>query len=145
MPVTLKPRSKPAEPAPHGVVHTAGKQEDFAAAAIELAADFGWTGDDPELVGNDIAVEDARGFILKSLHEAHNAGALEKGAPAPEVVCGHLGLSDPKDLALAKVALDAAFTAGKGKPLEAFPIKFSAAKADVTLPISKALEAAQAG
>lgn len=104
--------AKPA-PAPHGFVHSAGKQEDFAAAAVELADKLGWKGQ-PEWVTNDIAVSDAQGFLCKSLHEFFIAGAKGEEQPLPDLVCEHLAIVDAGEWTLLRDALLGAFTAGKG-------------------------------
>jgi hypothetical protein len=138
MPVVLK--KKPPEPSPHGHVQSAGKQEDFFAAGVELAAKLGWSGDDPTMLGNDIAVEDARGFLIKSLHEAFIAGAKSETLTDPHAVCEHLGLEDDADLALVDAALRAALEAGNGVEVTNHPIVHGMVGANLVLPISKAAE-----
>ena len=113
MPEAAKP--KPPAPAPHGYVQSAGKQEDFSSAAVELAESLGWKGE-PDWVANDIAVSDAVGFLRKSLHEFFVAGA--KGSdllPAAGLaVCEHLGLSSDAEKSSVVSALGGAFEAGNG-------------------------------
>jgi len=143
MPVELKPRA-PAE-SPHGFVQSAGKQEDFFGAGCELASVLGWKGDDPTMLGNDIAVEDARAFLIKSLHECFIAGA--KGEPMPDhsLACAHLALSDSADSDAIATAFSAAFEAGKGAELTYHPVTFrDIGKVAAVIEISKALQAADA-
>lgn len=139
MPVVVKP--KPPAPTPHGVVRSAGKQEDFFAAGNELAARLGWDGA-PDLIGNDITVEDARGFLIKTLHEYFIAGATSEERPDPKLAAEHLGLSDAADLDVISAALGGAFESGKGAEVTHHPIVHAVVGASTTLQISKALDAA---
>lgn len=138
MPVVLK--KKPPESSPHGHVQSAGKQEDFFAAGAELAAKLGWSGDDPTMLGNDIAVEDARGFLIKSLHEAFVAGAKGEALTDSIAVCEHLGLEDGADLALVEAAMSAALESGSGVEVTQHPIVYGVVGANLILPISKAAQ-----
>lgn len=67
-------------------------QDAFDAQAVAMCEQLGWTGQaDWEL--NGIQNSDARAFLRKTLHEAHQ-GALNDGRkkPTAEAVCQHLGL-----------------------------------------------------
>jgi hypothetical protein len=142
MPVVLK--KKPPGASPHGHVQSAGKQEDFFAAGVELASKLGWSGDDPSMLGNDIAVEDARAFLIKSLHECFIAGAKGEAQPGHVLACEHLALSDSADFDAIAAAFSAAFEAGKDAPITLHAVSHGVIGAALLLPISTAAEAAQA-
>lgn len=139
MPVELKPKA-PA-PSPHGFVQSAGKQEDFFSIGNELAATLGWKGEDPALLGNDISVEDARGFLVKTAHEYFIAGA--KGEPKPDhaPVCEHLALADASDLAAVESALSAVYESGKGTTVTQHAVVHGVVGANVILKTSDAEKA----
>jgi hypothetical protein len=88
-------------------------QESFAEPAKALASALGWKGA-PDLVGNGVAVRDAERFLQKSLHEAHQAGALGNVCPTGAAACEHLGLTDSADKAAVDAALGVAHESGKG-------------------------------
>jgi hypothetical protein len=118
MPAKAQPPVIPAAPKTH--VHSAGKQEDFAAAGAELAAKLGWDGP-ANYVANEIAVADARGFLTKSLHEAHIAGATD-ALMSFEPIAEHLGITDDGERQLLLKALNGAYESGKGAKLTAHKI-----------------------
>lgn len=77
------------------------EQADYLGDAQELAAAFGWTGDE-KLERDGIRVSDAIGYLQKVAHEKHvalvNPGSFPE--PTAETVCAHLGITDPSDLEL---------------------------------------------
>lgn len=142
MPVELKP--KPPAPSPHGFVQSAGKQEDHFAAGSALAASLGWSGDDPDMLGNGISAEDARGFLTKVLHECFIAGAKGGAIPGHLPACEHLGLSDVVDVSAVESALSAAFKAGKGATVTQHAITHGVVGANVTIDSDKVLKSGKA-
>lgn len=115
MPVKVAPPVKPKPPAQ--IVHVAGKQEDFADVGAALSAQLGWDGPDDHL-GNDIAVADARAYLVKTLHEHFQAGAKGEEQPDVALACEHLALDDEADVAMIAAECGRAFEAGKGATVE---------------------------
>jgi len=115
MPAPSKPRPKP--PVPPNRVDVAGKQEQFQEAGFELAAKLGWNSE-PTDATNDINVEDAQNFLVKSLHEFFQAGAKGEELPNHLPVCAHLGIEDANEQKIIETALAKEFEAGKGTKVE---------------------------
>lgn len=112
-------------------------QEAFAPIGQKLAEALGWKGED-HFVGNGLTVRDARRYITKLLHDAHQAGA--HGKPSPDVrppvdpenprdlriganvyetlsmleeASLHLSVDNPEEQAALSAALSAAYATGK--------------------------------
>lgn len=121
-------------------MQSAGKQEDFFAPANELAAKLGWSGD-PDWELYDIRVEDALGFIIKTMHEHHIAGATGKPQPDYKAVCEHLSVDNDEEQAAIDAALKAAYESGKGVPVTNHPIVYSSPlAANLTLDSTKLVD-----
>lgn len=99
------------------MVNTAGKQEDFAADAADLAAKLGWDGPDHYQI-DGLTVRDARRFIQKTLHEAFVAGALGGEKPDGTAASVHLAVDTPDEVKALSDMLALAFEAGKGATVE---------------------------
>jgi len=122
MPEKAKPRVR--VPAPPTHVQSAGKQEDFQAAGVALAAALGWEGaPDDEL--RDIDVADTQRFIVKTMHEHYIAGAAGEPQPDPLREHGpaeHLGITDDAEKSALTAALSQVFEAGKSAQVTLHPI-----------------------
>jgi hypothetical protein len=95
-----KPRPAPAAPPRASRVFSAKEQEHVTAEAHKLAESLGWQGA-PDLVLHDIAVSDAKGFLVQKFHEIHQAALNEKiDPPTAESICLHLGITDRDDITL---------------------------------------------
>jgi len=108
--------AKPREPAPppKSKRPACAPQEAFELPAVHLADALGWNVPEEhaaqglDCVYNDIRVEDARNYLRKSLHEAHQAGAKGEPMPSTTELCIHLAVDTPdEERALAKAMLDA--------------------------------------
>lgn len=132
------PNRKPA--ATH--VQVAGAQEQFEEAGAALAAELGWEGADEDEL-NDITVADARGFVVKTMHEHFQAAALGKPQPDFKAMCEHLAVDTPEELAAVEAALSEAYEAGHGAELTAHPIVYANVMApNLKIKLSDAEEAA---
>ncbi len=95
-------------------------QEAFTPIGLKLAEALGWKGED-HFVGNGVTVRDARRYITKILHEAHQAGA--KGLPVPEIDAAHLGIDTEDEIKALESALAAAHATGKDAVKSEVPVK----------------------
>lgn len=96
-----QPRPKaPEPPKVPGRVFSTKDQDEFIERASVLAERLGWQGDaDNEL--NEIRVADAKGYLVRVLHEVHQAALTpERDAPTAEAVCEHLGITDADEAKL---------------------------------------------
>lgn len=141
MPAPAKPRQKP--PLPPNLVQVAGNQEQFQTAGFALAAELGWKGE-PTDETNDINVEDAQNFLVKTMHEFFQAGALGQELPDHLPVCAHLGIDDSKELAAVTTALKAQHEAGKQATVTTVEKRVVPVGAKLILPLSGTTPAGKA-
>lgn len=118
-------QAKPPEPLPQKkrrptVAVTNVPQEAFVPAAAKLAEALGWKGED-HFVGNGVTVRDARRYLTKVLHEAHQAGA--RGLAVPEANAAHLGIDTEAEIQALEGALAAAHATGKDAVTSEVPVK----------------------
>src|SRR6185503_21086697 len=111
MPAPAKPRPKP--PLPPNLIEVSGTQEQFLSAGFELAAALGWKGE-PTDETNNIDVQDAQNFLVKTMHEVFQAAAKGEDMPSFMAACQHLGIEDAAEQALVEIALKKEYEAGKG-------------------------------
>lgn len=108
---------KPAQPPPVvqatlTVAKIDGSQEDHIADGHELAEKLGWGGGD-DWETNGIAVRDAKNYLVKTLHEAFQAGT--KNVDPSTIVLNaveHLGIDDQSEARLVESAVLAAHGSG---------------------------------
>lgn len=109
MPAQPKPRA----PTPPTHVEVAGTQEMFEDVGRELAAKLGWTGEE-DWEQFEITVADARGYLVKCLHEQYQAAARGEEQPDYKAACEHLAVDTAEEQAAIDKAFKQAFEAGKG-------------------------------
>jgi len=89
-------------------------QEVFFNPASDLAAQLGWAGE-PDWVQYDITVADARNYLVKVMHEHHQAAARGLPQPSYEAACKHLHVDTVAEQKAIDEALKLAFASGKDK------------------------------
>jgi hypothetical protein len=137
MPQAAKP--KPREQLPPGFLQTAGDQQQFNEAAMQLGAELGWKGE-PEWLTNDITVLDAVMYLRRKLHETFIAAAKGEEQPSHLDVCEHLAVDNDDEQAAVEAAFAEAFATGKGAELTAHKVVFaSLGQANLVMPLTDKL------
>lgn len=136
-----KVAQKPPAPLRKRMVRHAGKQEQFADAARELAEKLGFSGADDLETEQGLSVRDARRYIVKTLHEHYQAGARGEAQPDYKAACEHLCVDNAGEQAAIDAALGKAFEDGKGKPVESSAAKRATMGGQIEGSAAKALGA----